>query len=352
MKTVLFCLLFLCANLTLAEPYFAVREGFTCSTCHVNPTGGGMRNSFGNAYGQNQLTVTTLNGSSDSPWTGEIAGPISIGANARYSARQFDIDNTDTATSFNTDRVSLYVGATLNDRVSVMIDQQVAPGGSLNRESWLKLNYGNWYLKAGKLFQPFGWRLEDDSAYIRQVTGINFNTGDNGVELGVQHGSLSTQFAITNGAGGGAETDDGKQVSLRVAQSLRNFQWGVSANVNNTDNGDRRIGGLFFGFNTGPVTWLGEFDHIDDKDFVTDVDQDLALLEANYLIAKGHNLKLTLEAQHFDDNTEDRMRYSLVWEYFPISFSQFRLGVRERESDDINVLLNARELFAQLHVYF
>lgn len=353
MRSIVIILVLLISNFSLAEPYFAVREGMHCRSCHVNPTGGGMRNAFGNAYAQNQLAVSTLALPNDAPWTGALAGPVSIGGNGRYSFRQFDIDNIDTPSTFATDRVSLYVSAALNDSITLMVDQQVGPGGSLNRESWIKLQSGNWFVKAGKIFQPFGWRLEDDGAFIRQETGINFNAGDNGVELGFEKGAWSTQFAITNGSGGGTDNDDGKQASFRLAQAQQNFQWGINANINNLDAGERTIAGLFVGLNTGPITWLGEVNQIRNRDFATNNgDQDLAFLEANILISKGHNLKVTAEAHQFDNNTEDRMRYSLVYEFFPISFSQLRIGLRERDSDDIDPVFSAQELFAQMHVYF
>jgi hypothetical protein len=346
-----------CLNTALAEPYLAIREGMQCSSCHVDPTGGGMRNEFGNIYGQNNLPAEVLNITGDTTWTGQLAGPISIGGNGRYSARQFDVDNVDNATNFSVDRASIYIGARLNENISFMVDQQLAPGGSISRATWVKINNGDWYLKAGKLFQPFGWRLEDDTAVVRQVTGINFTNGDNGVELGYERGSWSAQLALTNGTGSDSEVDDGKQASARLANVASNFQWGINANFNNTDNGERTIAGVFAGLNTGPITWLFEWDQISDKDFASgDLDQDIALLEANYLLTKGHNLKVSLEGQRFDDDTEDRMRYSVVYEYFPISFSQFRLGVREREGEDLNPILdaqlNVREIFAQLHVYF
>ncbi len=315
-----------------------------------------MRNAFGNNYGQTQLALKTLL-PKDQASTRELAGPISIGGNGRYSARYFDTVDIDTSTNFAFDRTTLYVSAALNDNISFMLDQQLAPGGSLNRETWVKITHNAWYLKAGKLFQPFGWRLEDDSAFVRQVTGINFTNGDNGVEFGYEQGAWSSQLAITNGAGGSNDVDDGKQASFRIARASPNFQWGINANINNTDSGERSITGVFFGVNTGPISWLAEWDQISDKDFPNgDTDQSVGIVEANYLLSKGHNIKVSLEAHQFDDDTEDRTRYSLVYEYFPVSFSQFRFGIRDRDGEDVNPVLdaqlNSQEVFAQLHVYF
>ncbi len=145
-----------------AEPYFAVREGMDCSQCHINPTGGGARNGFGNVFAQNQLAEQTV--TLPQPWTGQLAGIVNVGANARFSATQSDVDDADTNLDFATEQFSIYLGVDVHERLTIYVDQQVAPGGSLNREAWLQLKWGDFYLKAGRMFLPFGWRLQDNSA--------------------------------------------------------------------------------------------------------------------------------------------------------------------------------------------
>jgi uncharacterized protein YjbI with pentapeptide repeats len=66
---------------------------------------------------------------------------------------------------------------------------------------------------------PYGLRIEDDTAFIRQITNINFNTSDIGLELGGSSKDWSAQFAVTNGHGGTLDSDDFSSVSLQ-GQSL------------------------------------------------------------------------------------------------------------------------------------
>jgi len=79
-----------------------------------------------------------------------------------------------------------------------------------------------------------------------------------------------------------------------------------------------------------------------------------ALIEANWLIRQGHNLKIT--GEYYDPNrnvsNDQRTRWSLVYEYTPIQFLQLRGGVRY--SDGIPQLESehTRVYFIQLHGYF
>lgn len=345
-------ILALLTDVAAAEPYLAVREGIPCGSCHVNPTGGGLRTAFGNAYAQQQLPATPL--PSQAPaWSGSLHERLALGANARVAARQTEFDDRDDNLNFGVDRVSLYLGADLG-RATLYLDQQVAPGGSLNREAWAKLEAGNWYVKAGRMFLPFGWRLEDDTAFVREVTGVNMTQGDSGLEVGLDRGALSWQLAVTNGNGGAPEVDDGKLFTTRLAMVRRRWQAGISAFRNDTDRGERTIAGAFLGVRTGRVTWLAEYDHV-DSDGATAADRQeegIALLEANIAFTPGHNLKLTGEGRFFEGEPSDRFRWSVVYEYFPWPFTQLRLGARARDSNADDAALNSEEAFLQLHVFF
>lgn len=335
----------------LAEPYLSVRTGNPCNACHVNGTGGGMRTAFGGAYALNVLSVRPL---ADQPLDPEfrIVNGLRLGGDARYSGRLFDPQEGRDSSEFQTDRATLYADLRLNDVVELYTDQQVAPGGAVNRESWVRLNRGPWYLKGGKFYLPYGWPLEDDTAYVRQATGINFATADNGVEGGYQDARLQARLAVTNGSGGGSENNNGKQMVLRANWIGGWGQVGLNAGYNDGSGASRKLLGITGGFNTGALSWLLEYDHLTDSaNDSADQEQDLGLLEANWLIVRGHNLKFTVEWQNFDEGG-DRRRGSAVWEWFPWSHTQLRTGLRTQESSDLPFSSDGEEYFVQAHIYF
>ena len=355
LRLLLLALVFGSSPAVHAEPYLAVMQGLKCSACHVNPTGGGMRNTFGEVWGQTVLPAQRVD--TGEPWTGEINRFLAIGGNLRATAKAADVPHQSNTSSFDTDELRVYLDVrAIPDRLSLYVDQKFAPGGSANQEAYGKLWFDNqrFYLKAGQMYLPYGLRLQDDTAFIRQVPGINFTTPDRGVEAGLELANWSAQFAVSNGTGGGAENDTGKQYSLRVEHVQSIWRAGASFNFNDAAAGKRQMQNVFAGVRTGPIAWLAEADYILDDSFTPRRKQAVGLIEANWGFLKGQNLKLT--AEYFDpdrDVSEDQQtRYSVVWEYTPLQFVQFRIGARIYDGIPQNDLQNRRAFFAQLNGYF
>ena len=342
-----------CAPALHAEPYFAVMTGQQCAACHVNKTGGGKRTDYGDAFAQTQLPART-------PltfWNGHVMDYLAIGGNLRSTTTATSTPHNDDTFDFRLDEALLYFELPLlPNRLTLYIDERVAPN-ALNREAYAMLHFrdSHAWLKVGKLFLPFGWRLEDDSEFIRQVSGINYNTPDDGLEGGLELGQWSLQLALTNGSAGGAETNRGKQWSALATYVHSRWRAGGSANYNDAGDATRTLLGAFAGLRTGPVSWLGEIDRVDDDALGPDGRQQwLGFLEANWWIRRGHNLKVTYG--YFDPDVDvdedERARYSLVYEYFPFAFVQLRAGLRSNDGIPQNDAQNSDLLFFQLHAYF
>lgn len=346
----------LAASDTLAETYIAVQEGLQCSACHSSPAGGGKRNAYGNAYAQTGLPSARI-GDGDL-WTGEINKWLSTGGDLRAGFEAIESPGADSSSEFKVNRGNVYVEATIiPGRLSIYVDQQFAPDASQNREAYIRLNSknGNWMASAGQFYLPYGLRLQDDTAFIRLATSINFTNPDRGIQLGYSSGAWSTIASVTNGSGGGQEIDSGKQISLITSYVRAKWRAGLSANSNNAEAGDRNMYGVFVGLLTGPIAWLAEVDRVsDDISPGVTTDAIAALVEANWQPRQGHNLKFSYEFLDPDDDiSEDhQVRYSLVWEYSPMQFLQARLGLRSYAGPPEIAQQNRDVMFAEIHGFF
>ena len=352
-------LLLCCMQPANAEPYLAVQEGLKCVACHTSPSGGGKRNAYGNLYAQRELPATTLGGKEPASfWTGDVFKYLAVGGDVRASWSRNEVPGQTATTDTSLDKFLAYAEIKLvPNYFTLYFDAKVAPDDPEIREQYLRLTLasGRLSLKAGEFFLPYGFRLQDDSAFIRQVSGINFNTPDTGVEVGWEQGRWSTQFAVTRGTAGGPEVDSGKQYSLRVSHVRSRWRVGGSLNFNDSDFGNRRMQNVFAGLKTGRVAWLAELDYIIDEGTLTGRRELWAsLLEANVVLARGHYLKLSLEFFDPDGDVaeDEKNRWSLIWEYFPVQFVQTRLGYRRSAGIPQNPAANAELYFLELHLPF
>lgn len=332
----------------LAEPWLAVREGLKCAACHTNPSGGGMRTEFGNTWARAGLPVRQLE--TDAAWTGRLTEQVAIGGNLRSNAIYVRDPDRDDTQAFNLEEMRLYLDVEpVPDRLGLYLDQRLAPGGGQVREAYSRYRSagGSWTFKTGRMYLPYGLRLEDDTALVRQASGINFDNPDEGVELGWESSRWSSQAAITDGVPG----QTGKRFSLRAEHVRQSWRAGASYSLTQTDSGDRWMQNAFAGWRTGPVAWLAELNHIRDASLPPPSDRQwVGLAEANWTAVRGHNLKLT--GEWLDAGSDQRSRYSAVWEYFPIPFLQLRVGTRVSDVGTGIGQDSPTRFFGQIHGFF
>ena len=255
-----------------AEPYLAVQQGYKCVQCHVNPTGGGMRNSFGLIFAENALPMQTLPPGSP-VWLGQVVQDIiRVGGDLRTEWFHQSQPGSSPQQAFQLEQLRLYADVeVIPNLLGIYVDEQVGPDAQ-NLEAYGR--YGNptdWYIKAGRFYLPFGWRLQDNLALPRVVTDINMFTPDTGVEFGLERGPWSAQLDLTNGAvNTGAAS--GYQVSTNVVRTMSSWRVGAAADFTDSHEGDVHTGnktmfGLYSGVRTGPVEWLREIDLVRQAGF-------------------------------------------------------------------------------------
>lgn len=346
----------------LAEPYLSFKTHQECSACHVNPAGGGMRTTYGNIYGYSQMPVEASDTNNFD--FAKISNFVKFGGNLRYDFETSDNDTSDeNQNSFNVQSAQIYTEIKAGrDDLSLYLDQQVSPGTALSREAMIIKRFEDGdYLKIGKMMPSLGLRIEDDSAFIRQVTGFNFDNSDNGVEYGLRTDSALFNFFVTNGTNSVSNDDNKFQLGTRAEFYFDEFRIGGAFVFNDGEQGDRQILTIFAAYHWNDFTLMGEVDSVSVKSpndlnnlgspTLTEL---VGLIELNYEIGKGHNMKITGEFYDPDnDLDEDQdIRHSIIYEYTPYSNIQLRFGYRKREAPPQQLDQNVNQAFVQTHFYF
>ncbi|MFQ5680095.1 MAG: hypothetical protein ACE5HP_11635 [Gemmatimonadota bacterium] len=352
------CLLFLVplslsalGGAELDEPYLSIRTGLRCSQCHVNRTGGGGRNDFGSMYAQTRLAMTKF-----AFFNRSLNRFIKVGGNFRVLASGTTSESTPrTEMGIREESVQLEARV-IEERLAFYVDQIVGPSSSFTREAFLlieKLPLDG-YLKAGKFLLPYGLRLVDDAEFIRERTGFNYNTPDQGVEVGIEPAPLSLFAAVTNGTQGGGENNSGKQITTSAALIFPRARFGASASRNDAPGTRRDVVGGFGGFGLGRFVFLGEFDYIFDKPREgLSRGQFAAYLEGDFLAVPGLNLKATYGYLDPDRRIGEnaRTRFRLGLETFPIQFLEVSAFYTLLE-DIPQATTDLDRLSLELHVFF
>lgn len=342
-----------------AEPYLALRSNQQCSACHINPLGGGGRNTFGAYYGTQVLPATA--GDTSAMDGGQITEFLRIGGDFRANLNLSDNDAGEETRSFNTQSGQLYIAIQpKGSNFMFYLDEQIAPGSALNREAWIKATLGKsrHYVKAGTLMLPFGYRFEDDEIFGRIASRVTFDSNDTGVELGLEYSKVSLSFAATNGTSASTNTDTKFSFATRGEYVGNNLRGGLSYLTNETEqagiNGETNMYAVFGGFNLFGFNVLGEFDSIAEELNGLEITQEALLFEINREVKKGYNLKLTLEEldPDTDIDNDERTRSSILLEATPWAWIQMRGGVRVYEDIPQREAGNGNEAFIQLHLYY
>ena len=342
-----------------AEPYLAVETGLKCGMCHTNPTGGGKRNQFGMTYARASIAERLLlQDEETSGWNSEVGKWLGIGGDYRGGYSNVDFPDTPDFSASSTTKGTAYLEIRpIPNLLTVYVDEQLAPGASRNRETYVLLTpkRGRYTIKAGQFFLPYGLRLQDDATFVRQSSGINFDTPDDGIEFGLELPRWSAQVAFSDGTAGAGSVAGKDQTSLSATYVRPRWRAGASVNLNEDPLGDREMLAMFAGFRTGPISWLAEIDFISDE-IPQGGSRDIysTLIEGNWRYRKGHNLKASYEFMDpSDQSSEDELeRYRLVWEYNPFQLFQTRVGYTVFNGVPGVAVSNRRELFVEAHIFF
>ncbi|HTC19738.1 MAG TPA: hypothetical protein VK859_02755, partial [bacterium] len=198
---------------SVAEPYLAAWKGVNCNACHVNQTGGFLRNDFGKNYG-NDLQTFDWEGISDAAQKIQHATPSWVAIGMDIHQGYVTTQNYNTAARPNTSSfVNTPVPPVSRQDFSIQVKaNEVISGVFTYRldEQAVKEAYGlvaglpaGGYIKFGSFLLPYGLTLSDDGSLIRGPLGFSFDATQVGaIEAGIYPGPFFLNAALTNGVAG------------------------------------------------------------------------------------------------------------------------------------------------------
>lgn len=157
------CISILVLQVGLGLPKFASRTGAKCQSCHVNPTGKGMRTEFGSTYGRDDITMATFKELTDfDEFSTNLTSNISVGADVRSL---FFYNRREKGSSFFQMQGDLYFDFRLNKKFRVLVDKGLYSGFEVMGIAKVLPLEG--YVKVGKFMPAYGTRTDDHTAFIR-----------------------------------------------------------------------------------------------------------------------------------------------------------------------------------------
>lgn len=371
MRSLLRCFLLAPFVLTLMSdqaaglPRFSSKTGAKCQSCHVNPSGAGMRQAFGAQYGRETLPVPEWATDLElEDLTTALANFVGVGVDVRTLYYYVQLPDTGTATETNSNAFwqmqgDLYLNLKLARKVNVYFEKGVYSGFELF--GMVSLLPAGGHVKVGKFVPNFGTRLDDHTAYIRRYTGFSpeFSRPElTGIEAGVSPGWFSGFAGFYNAEDGfGSAVANSKAYLVRGDGLFRlgnEMYLGVGANFFGTVTSGDVTQNLFGGvgsFSIGNFTLFGEGDLIQTRYPSGTVTGYVAYAEANYLVTPGVDLKVAYDFYDPDKDVKDgaMTRYSFGVEFFPVSGVEvrpmYRVVVEEPENYSNN------EFHIMLHFY-
>lgn len=357
-----------------AEPYLAVREGLPCGACHVNITGGGKRTDLVTTHANDLLHISKAFGPVSRPrnfFTGDINEYIGIGANLRTTYNAVFQDEPDEKGQVENDQVfrdelerndldtEAYLYAEVRlvpGYLTLYLDQDVIDADAREAFALIQgLLPWEGFVKAGRMFLPYGLQLQDDNAFIREDT-FNFNARETAFEVGFAPEPFTVIAAVSDGASGDADVRfTGTAYTLLTdVPVVRHILLGGSFSRVGSRLGDRQVFGFFAGTNIERLTLLAEADFRDDAGLGSHF---VGYAEADYLFFDWLNFKTAFDYSDNDrvgSNLPDDAKHRLSFGFEPFINRFLQARVFYRFSNGVRAIpeRNRSEVLAELHLFF
>jgi hypothetical protein len=322
-------LLLLGSAIMNALPRYASRTGYKCESCHINPTGKGMRNEFGAEFGRDDLTLPTYKNLTDySDMTTKLGPNLSFGGDYRS---MFYYETQDHVSTFFQMQAAFYVDLRLNKKVQVYADKDFL--GDAEIFGLARVLPLDGYVKIGRFVPAYGTKVDDHNYFIRggpynpgvqfaglfpagYPTGLRFGelSEDTGLELGFAPSIFTFNVGLFDGLPGVALPTTGtknKSVALRgdARFQLAGVNWDFggsyydSPSVSNRQTYYGAFGAMTIFEN---LTLTSEVDYVEHSASVPPTTVGIMWWhELNWMVSQGVDLKLAYESYDPDKDLQN-----------------------------------------------
>jgi hypothetical protein len=323
-----------------------------CRACHINPTGGGMRNAHGREFSIEQLPLQGKTGDMEKAIeAAQINRYLSIGTDLRFAYLRAEHESASAyKDSFFPMQADLYVAFTPTDYLTIYYQDGVER--SQSRETFVlfqRLPF-NSHVKAGRFIPPYGLKLDDHTAFIREKLG--FGAPDFGQDAGAEIGFGERHWFGNAAVFNGRSSDQIHRKGFSATAGWKSpLFWLAGSYFNNkTGPAEHAYAGVYGAFHIGRVTLLGEWDQI-TKDNITEVTGSAIYGELDWRILRGVVAKVKYDGFDPDlDISDDELdRYTIGLDLYPYPFTelllQYRINTEDPEADNDQVIV-------MLHVFY
>ena len=358
-------------------PRFSLEESSSCLSCHINPTGGAMRNDYGsNVYTLDELTIRKWIPKSDEDWDGYITDNVQIGGEFRIQSYE-----SESGSATFPMQAELYANIDINKDVNIYFELPMGQNGLAdNYDIFLLFNElpSNMWLKIGKTSPNYGLMIDDHTSFIKSGNGSKLNLIDDNVYFDSGLRDLfnplnSKPILIETGFSFGK----GLYLTLDVSQNLmgnykdefvnvvssftymKDFKnWSLMLGSSLMKEKEMNLMGIFGGVSISKLTMTFELDRAYDLFDLDNYESSLAAYtQIVYKPIQGFHLVAKYDFFDYNETIQNGAinRYSYGFEFFPLNMLEIKFQIRDYNT---NYLVNnvkfdySQEYLLQLHAWF
>jgi len=339
-----------------------------CSACHLNPTGGMVRNRTGLYFGTHTLNMVKVP-QDFVPIAGRLSDlgeTVMLGGDFR-TVHLFTDKSGETESYYFPMQADLYAGIRVMKYLSLQMQAGIERGGNAAVREYFALVHGlpyNLYAKAGKFIPPYGLRLDDHTAYIRNATGLDQSKPGSyygGLEMGIEPLVLYAQAAyFYEDSPPRAKTEDIRKgfsamagwrgLWLQLGGSLmkvENFE--IPAPFTTVD---RTMYGVSGSLRFRNISYMLEYDRIEDETnasgYISTIANRISFNELDYLVIEGLNVKLRYETIDPDTAAVKTYRRTAAVDIRPYPFMDASFQYRRTDEPGEKF----KDYIAMMHFWF